>query len=141
VNVRPALGDRSLPRQAPEDERLSPGHTRTLARGRTFAQHWAIVRPRRDLFHVTYLGHQYHFTHHFHLPHSTCPTPSTFPQTPNSLTHHKAPHSISISLFLLTLFLFFFVFLVLFFLYYLCVFFSETKGYFNSSLGVCYEPC
>jgi hypothetical protein len=45
ANVRPALGDRSPPRQAPKDERSFPSYTHTLARGRTFAQHWAIFRP------------------------------------------------------------------------------------------------
>jgi hypothetical protein len=73
VNVRPALGDRSPPHQAPKDERSFPSYTHTLAHGRTFAQHWAIVRPRGKCPHVTYLGH-------FYLIHpSLSPTPQHLP--------------------------------------------------------------
>jgi hypothetical protein len=91
VNVRPALGDRLLPCQVLEDERSSPGHTRTLARGGTFAQHWSIVHPRGELPHVTYLGH-----FHLLLP-SLSPTPPTLHHAAHSshltttINHHKAP--------------------------------------------------
>jgi hypothetical protein len=72
ANVRLALGDRSLSRQAPVDERSSSTHTHTLTCGRTFAQHWAIVRPRVTSSHVTYLGHGPHtpsFSHQLPTPH------------------------------------------------------------------------
>jgi hypothetical protein len=86
ANVRPSLGDRSPPRQAYKDARSSPGHTRTQARVRTFAQHWAIVRPRMMLLHVTYLGHLF-------FP-SLSPTPRNPPSRRPLLTshnHHKSP--------------------------------------------------
>jgi hypothetical protein len=73
ANVRPYLGDRSPPRQVQKDERSSPCHTRTLARVRTFAHHWVIVRPRDGCSHVTYLGH----------------LPLTYPSL--SLIHHSPP--------------------------------------------------
>jgi hypothetical protein len=94
ANVRPALGDHSLPRQVPKDEHSSPSYTHTLARGRTFAQHWAIVRPRGKLPHVTYLGH-----FHLILPSlSHTPPPSITPPTLHisrsspTTTNHYSTH-------------------------------------------------
>jgi hypothetical protein len=57
ANVRPPLGDRSLPRQAHKGARSSPTHARTNTRARMFAHPWAIIRPQGRLSHVTYLGH------------------------------------------------------------------------------------
>jgi hypothetical protein len=106
ANVRLELGDRSLPRQAPKDERSSPSYTHTLARRRTFAQHWAIIRPRGKCPHVTYLGH-------FHLIYPSLSPTFTYPTAPaprrprshrlrtpqpttrhplNHHNHHKTPH-------------------------------------------------
>jgi hypothetical protein len=91
ANVRPALGDRSLPRQAHKDARLSPAHAAPLAQVRMFTQHWAIVRPRGELLHVTYLGH---FPPYFP---SLSPTPQNLPprrplshrvRTPQPTTKH-----------------------------------------------------
>jgi hypothetical protein len=104
VNVRPAPGDRSLPRQAPEDERSSPGHTYTLARGRTFTQHWAIVRPRGNLFSRDLFRSQSPLTHHF--PYSSTASPLrrkvfsahrlsshlTTPPPPPQITHQFIPN-------------------------------------------------
>jgi hypothetical protein len=92
ANVHPSLGDHSPPSQAHKDERASPGHTRTQARVRTFAQHWAIVHPRGGLPHVTYLGH-----FHPHLP-ITFTYPAQPPPCAEKLSLHivtPTPHDTS----------------------------------------------
>jgi hypothetical protein len=109
-NVRPALGDRSLPRQAPKDERSSPSYTHTLARRRTFAQDWAIVRPRkapssRDLFRSLPHPHYFPIPHNpsplrrKHLPYTSSHSTSHDPPPPPQITiplihnHHQPPHN------------------------------------------------
>jgi hypothetical protein len=60
ANDRTSLGDRSLPRQAPVDERSSPAtHTHCPAgeRSPSIVRSFAHGIPS---FHVTYLGHGYH---------------------------------------------------------------------------------
>jgi hypothetical protein len=63
ANDRTSLGDRSLTRRRPWTNLRPHTHTHThtqLPRGRTIAQHCAIVRTRDTQLHVTYLGHGYH---------------------------------------------------------------------------------
>jgi hypothetical protein len=66
ANDRTSWGDRSLPRQVHKGTRSSPARARTNTQVRTFAHPWAIVRPRRRLSPVTYLGHFSPFPHHFY---------------------------------------------------------------------------
>jgi hypothetical protein len=54
---------------------------------------------------------------------------------------HPIAYPLCFRLFFNFLFFFFFKFLLFVFQYYFSIVFFKDKGYFSSSLGVCYEPC